>query len=143
MDCEKLLQSGYKSVSMGVSSIDFVVAKALNEKLRSELENELAECKRFMDLLTQALNKKGESPKDISSFSKMSANAMATMKLIGGDADEKIIEMMIKGTQMGIDELNDAVANADPSCTEEVKLLKQILHFYQKNMSSLKAMMRN
>ncbi len=134
MSLETMLESAYKSVDMGISSIEDVVVKAEDKTLKKELESQLLEYKRFKEELVHELNKIGVSPKGTGTISKIYADFMVSMKLMTHEKDETILEMMLKGTEMGINELESHHELG------ESELATRLINFYKTNLKNLNSL---
>ena len=91
---------------MAVESLDEVINKAKNEKLITLLKNSLEEHKKLGNLTHQKLNEFHDKDKEPSTIAKAMSWMSTNLKLLTGDVDEKIADIITEGCNMGIKSLN-------------------------------------
>ena len=104
-----ILDVMYETVSMEVSSIDTILPKVNNIRLRNELEGERARCGEDCEKIAKKISAVGRKPKDASAVTKAFADISINMSTLADNSDSHIAEMMIQGTNMGIIELKRAI----------------------------------
>ena len=93
-------------IKMAVESLDEVINKAKNEKLITLLKNSLEEHKKLGNLTHQKLNEFHDKDKEPSTIAKAMSWMSTNLKLLTGDVDEKIADIITEGCNMGIKSLN-------------------------------------
>ena len=105
-DTIKLLNECNAGIKMAVESLDEVINKAKNEKLITLLKNSLEEHKKLGNLTHQKLNEFHDKDKEPSTIAKAMSWMSTNLKLLTGDVDEKIADIITEGCNMGIKSLN-------------------------------------
>lgn len=93
-----------KGVSMGKDSINYVLEKVDDKKLKKTLENQLEEYERLSSKITKVYLKynNDKEPHEISKMEKSMVKKGLEMRLFVDDSASKISELFLKGTNMGI-----------------------------------------
>lgn len=93
-----------KGVSMGKDSINYVLEKVDDKKLKRTLENQLEEYERLSNKITKVYTKynNDKEPHEISKMEKSMVKKGLEMRLFIDDSASKISELFLKGTNMGI-----------------------------------------
>ena len=102
MPKEELLQYIHKTADMGVSGLEDVLPKTEDQELFSTLEKQKTQYEKVRQEARRLLERQGESVNDASAMAKLSANMMSAGKLLFDASPEKIAEMTIQGTTMGV-----------------------------------------
>lgn len=121
-DTIKLLRECEAGIKMGIESLDEVIESAKDERLKNiliegkdqhlELEGETRE-------LLRRYNDEGKEP---AAMAKMMAKMKSNFKMMAGDADANIADLITDGCDMGIKNLNRYI-NQYPAADTEVKKL--------------------
>lgn len=102
MDSQQMLTSILHTVQMGQSGIRCVQSKAVRPALRKELQRQLTEYDTMETeakaIATQNHWKISDVPKSVTAMSQF----MSNFKLLGGDRDSKIADMLIQGNTKGM-----------------------------------------
>ena len=105
-DSIKLLNECNSGTKMAVESLNEVLEKVKNENLRNTLTTSLEEHKKFGDLTHQKLMEAHDSDKEPNPIAKAMSWMSTNLKLLTGDVDEKIADIITEGCNMGIKSLN-------------------------------------
>ena len=100
-DTIKLLNECNAGIKMAVESLDEVINKAKNEKLITLLKNSLEEHKKLGNLTHQKLNEFHDKDKEPSTIAKAMSWMSTNLKLLTGDVDEKIADIIIPNEIQG------------------------------------------
>ncbi len=121
-DTIKLLRECEAGIKMGIESLDEVIESAKDEKLKNiliegkdqhlELEGETRE-------FLRRYNDEGKEP---AAMAKMMAKMKSNFKMMAGDVDANIADLITDGCDMGIKTLNRYI-NQYPAADAEVKKL--------------------
>lgn len=105
-DTVKLLRECNAGIKMGISTIDEVLPKVKNEKLREKLENSRREHGKLGDDTHALLNEFGDDGKEPASMAKamswMKTNVMLSMH----EKDETVADLVTEGCNMGVKSLS-------------------------------------
>lgn len=93
-----------KGVSMGKDTIDYVLDKVEEKRLKSILNNQKKEYERLLDKIARIYPKYNDSkePHEINRMEKAMVKKGIEMRLFVDDSSSKISELFLKGTNMGI-----------------------------------------
>ena len=121
-DTIKLLNECNAGIKMAVESLDEVINKAKNEKLITLLKNSLEEHKKLGNLTHQKLNEFHDKDKEPSTIAKAMSWMKVNFKLIKGEHDKVIADLMTEGCNMGIKSICRYI-NQYPNALENIKKL--------------------
>ena len=93
-----------KGTSMGKDTIDYVLDKVEEKRLKSILNNQKKEYERLLDKIARIYHKYNDNkePHEINRMEKAMAKKGVEMRLFVDDSSSKISELFLKGTNMGI-----------------------------------------
>ena len=93
-----------KGASMGRDTINYVLDKVEDKKLKKILDNQLKEYGRLLEKIEKIYPKynKNKEPHEINRMEKAMAKKGIEMRLFVDDSTSKISELFLKGTNMGI-----------------------------------------
>lgn len=93
-----------KGASMGKDTINYVLDKVEEKKLKSVLDNQLKEYERLLKKIAKIYPKYNseKEPHEINRMEKAMAKKGIEMRLFVDDSSSKISELFLKGTNMGI-----------------------------------------
>ena len=133
----ELLQYVYKTADMGVVGIEAVLEFVKSDELRKVLRDQMSEYVCCRTQAEQLLAERSEGSSGVNPIAKMSAQAMATGKLLMDSSASKIAEMTIQGNSMGVSKtlrhLHDYTQNDDAR-----RLTEDLLRIEQANIEQLK-----
>ncbi len=99
---EKMLNLISKNAEMGVVGIDAVKDYASSKKFKQELLNQRKEYSKIYESAYSMLKDTGCDVSHVSPMAKMSTEMMSRMKTMADPTDQKIAEMMLQGSAMGV-----------------------------------------
>lgn len=102
MNDESLLNMIAKNAEMGVVGIDAVKDYAKGERFKKELSNQREEYNKIYTSAHNMLKEQGCECKHPNAMAKVSTEMMSRMKTLADPTDEKIAEMMLQGSAMGV-----------------------------------------
>ncbi len=129
----------YRNASVALLSIKNVIESVDNNGLRTEMRQEYEGYDNFIRELSSYMRDKGYAIKDVSKAKKMMMWSAIKMNTAFDDSKTHISEIMIKGTVMGITELNKILN--DSSCVTDEKALdfaKRLLALEEEYEQNLK-----
>ena len=129
----------YRNASVALLSIKHVIESVENNGLRTEMRQEYEGYDNFIRELSSYMRDKGYAIKDVSKAKKMMMWSAIKMNTAFDDSKSHISEIMIKGTVMGITELNKILN--DSSCVTDEKALdfaKRLLALEEEYEQNLK-----
>lgn len=134
----ELLQYVYKTADMGVAGIEAVLEFTTSSELKKVLRDQMSEYVGCRTQAEQLLAARSDGSTGVNPIAKMSAQAMATGKLLLDASASKIAEMTIQGNSMGVSKtlrhLHDYTQNDDAR-----RLAEDLLRIEQANIEQLKA----
>lgn len=125
---EKAIIDVYKNAHVALQSISDIMPEVNDEDLKKELHDEYEGYEKIIGEISTYMSEQKIEPKDIGVFKKAMMWGSIKMKALVNDSRNKIADMMIKGSVMGINELK-AMENEKENFDEQVsefivKLLK-------------------
>ena len=134
----EFLKLMYKNAKMGIIGIENIKNGIKDKefgKLIREQENDYYDiCTRIIKHLSFSNNDK----EDVSKMAELMTFMEATMELIKDNSPSNIAKMMIKGTNMGIIEIEEKLNNIEGIDKQSVKLAKELLAMEKRNINNLK-----
>lgn len=121
-DTIKLLKECDAGAKMGIDGIEEVLDKVENEKLKSILEKYLQDHKKLEDKIKDELDKFHDEEKEPNPIAKAMSWIKINFKLIKGEHDKVIADLMIEGCNMGIKSICRYM-NQYPNALENIKKL--------------------
>lgn len=135
---ENLLNKIYQDTKMGEESINVLLKSVGETKLRSDL---ITQMEGYASLNTKAkkqIYENRESPVEEAFFTKLMASGMTRMNAAAASTPQKIAEMMIQGSTMGIVEAKKALSQCKNASRPAKKLADEVIAFEQNNIERLK-----
>ena len=117
---EKAVNDTYKNAHIALQSLKDLIPSVKNTELKKELNEQYQGYKGVINQIDAYMKENGIMPKDINWFKKMMMNVSIKMKLFFNNSKNKVADMMIQGTTMGITELT-AMKNESKNLNENVK----------------------
>ena len=108
----EILKSVYKNADMAYESSGDVLKCCTDKKLRNEIA---AERERYRSVASQArteLVRRGSVPKPYPPYTKMMAKMGIQMKTMADNSPQKLAELMVRGTTMGIIDMQHALTRS-------------------------------
>ena len=139
MPKEELLQYIHKTADMGVSGLEDVLPKTEDQELFSTLEKQKTQYEKVRQEARRLLERQGESVNDASAMAKLSANMMSAGKLLFDASPEKIAEMTIQGTTMGIVKTIRHLNDYQGDDGDARRLGERLLDTQEQNVERMKA----
>ncbi len=134
----ELLNELYKASSMGTSSINKILPKVKNPKLKKDLKAQLDTYHDSCQRLRSQIYQNNSEPQDINAVAKIMADMGITFNTAVDTSPTKIAELMINGTNMGIIAVQKAL-NSCPNADDNLKKQTQdMLSAEQKYIDILK-----
>ena len=121
-DTIKLLKECDAGAKMGIEGIKEVLDKVENENLKSILEKYLQDHKKLEDKIKGELDKFHDEEKEPNPIAKAMSWIKINFKLIKGEHDKVIADLMTEGCNMGIKSICRYI-NQYPNALENIKKL--------------------
>lgn len=121
-DTIKLLKECDAGAKMGIEGIKEVLDKVENENLKSILEKYLQDHKKLEDKIKGELDKFHDEEKEPNPIAKVMSWMKTNVKLIKGEHDKVIADLMTEGCNMGIKSICRYM-NQYPNALENIKKL--------------------
>lgn len=138
-DTIKLLIECNSGTKMAVESLNEVLEKVKDEKLHALLSQSLKEHETLGDLTHQKLIEFNDPDKEPNPIAKAMAWMSTNIKLLTGDVDEKIADMVTDGCNMGIKSIAKHL-NQYPNAQDNIKdIANQLIKLEEKLAYSLRA----
>ena len=138
MPREELLQYIHKTADMGVAGLEDVLPKTQDQELFAALEKQKTQYEKVRQEARKLLEKQGESANDAAAMAKLSANMMSAGKLLLNSSAEKIAEMTIQGTNMGVTKTIQHLRDYDGEDESALRLGERLLKIQEENVEEMK-----
>ena len=133
------LNTIYKNAETGISSIESLNKHVEDEKLKSVILAQYEDYMKFCAKLSSHITKDGETPKKNNVFTKANMWSSINMSAFMDDSSSHIADMMIKGSNMGITNLNKELNQHSAELDDEPRALAhELLSIEEKNIEQLK-----
>ena len=134
----KALNDTYKNAHIALQSISDILPAIDDNGLLQELKQQYEGYENVIRDITAYMKQNDALPKDINPFKKAMLWSSIKVKTLFNDSKNNIAEMMLKGTDMGIIELQ-AMLNESQNLEEDVKgLIQKLLHLEEEYQQRLK-----
>lgn len=105
----EILDSIYRNAEMAYEASGDVLKVCKNNNLYKEISIQRQHYKDVAQNMRKELSKRGESPKQVSSYSKAMARMGIAMKTVGNQSSANIAKIMLRGTTTGIIDMQHAL----------------------------------
>ena len=116
---QRAINDVYKNAHIALQSISNLLPNVKDSALKNELRDEYEGYEKIISEVSSFMKEKGIEPKDINPFKKAMLWTSIKMKTLVDDSKNQAAEMMLKGTEMGINELT-AMKNEKSNLDEGV-----------------------
>lgn len=118
----KAVNDAYKNAHIAMQSISDLLPEVKDAGLKKELDYEFKGYETHINDMSAFMKDNGIEPQDINAFKKTMMKGAIKMKTFFDDSKNKIADMMLKGTVMGINELSQ-MQNEKKNLHEDVSAL--------------------
>lgn len=142
MDLKKFNQNAinciYKTAQIGLDSISNVLEEVEHSALKEELRQEYEGYENFISNLTTFICEKGYQVKEVNPMKKAFMWGSIKLNTLTNDSSSHVANLMIKGTVMGITEMQEMINSqsqaVEPEILEQAKKLKTLMEKYEQNL---------
>lgn len=134
---EQFLSDLYRGAKMGVQTIESVLSKISDSKMKDELINQQHEFKKFELKAMDELIKIGSRPNDIPAMQKMGGKLGIIFNTAVDSSPSHIADLMIQGNNMGVIGITK-LKNAEPD-NGYAPLADEFIDMQQRNIERLKS----
>ncbi len=138
-DTIELLKECNAGVKMGVSSIEDLVDKAENEKLKSILSDSLDEHKRLGDETREILNDYDDEGKEPNPMAKGMSWLKTNMMMSVNHSDETIADLIYEGCSMGVKSLSRYLNKYEAAEEKTKDIAKKLISMEDKLATQMRA----
>ncbi len=136
---EKLLAAIHRNAEMGRNTIDKLLAEVKDPTLKGLLESQHDEYNRVYMAADVQLKSIDGDDGGVPPVAKAMGNIMIELSTLGEPTTEKLAQMVLKGTEKGIEELSEAMAaHASGATQETLNLAGAFDEFLRQNRDALK-----
>ncbi len=128
----------YRGAKMGVQTINNLLTKVNDNKIYDELKYQLQSYEEIANEAYNELEKRDNTPKDISLFNKMSANMSIGINTFINNNPSHIADMLIKGNTMGVTGISKTINKHQNADTAIKGLADRFVKLEQDNIDRLK-----
>lgn len=116
----EILKSVYKNADMAYESSGDVLKHCVDQKLRSEIRSERERYRSVANQARTELVRRGSVPRTFPTAAKMMAKMGISMKTMRDSSSQNLAEMMLRGTTMGIIDMQHAL-NRSSKAEERIR----------------------
>ena len=127
-DTIKLLRECDAGVKMGISSIDDVLPRVQQERLKNSLQNCKKEHEKLQHQIQSLLDKYRDEGKDPNPFAEGMSWMKTTVKLGVNESDNTIASLMTDGCNMGVKSLNRYLNEYKAADEVSKDITKRLIH---------------
>ena len=138
-DTIELLKECNAGVKMGVSSIEDLIDKAENEKLKSILSDSLDEHKRLGDETREILNDYDDEGKEPNPMAKGMSWLKTNMMMSVNHSDETIADLIYEGCSMGVKSLSRYLNKYEAAEEKTKDIAKKLISMEDKLATQMRA----
>ncbi|MEA4911809.1 MAG: hypothetical protein VB092_04225 [Oscillospiraceae bacterium] len=136
---EKLLMSIHKNAEMGRNTIDKLIPEVADETFKGLLESQHDEYSRVFTAADVLLKKIDGDDRGVPPMAKTMGNVMIELSTLSDHSTAKLAEMVLKGTDKGIEELAEAMAAFSVHAKQETLNLAEMFdELLRRNRHELK-----
>ena len=129
----------YRNTQMGKTALEHVIKKVNNAELKEMLLRQYDGFDALSVKIASELTRSGETPRPTSSFQNMMLKTSIGMNSFMDDTVSNLADMVIKGNNTGITEINKSLNDNRKFLTEETNSLAvELLEMEQRNIDALK-----
>ena len=134
------LEEIYRGAKMGVETIDTVLNKVNDPKMKEELIREQHDFRKFEMKAMEELVKNNQEPKDLPAVQKMGAWMGIQMNTVVDSSPSHIADLMIQGNNMGIVGITKT-KNRHTPCRYDA-LADELVQMQQRHIEQLKPFLK-
>ena len=135
---DKLINELHKACRAAIVGIDNLKTNINSEKLQTLIKKQNEFYEKFLsDIKKTAINYEID-PDDISVFMKANSFLMSKMETMIDGSDEKIAEIMINGTKMGIKQMDEIIHEFEDADEEILNYAKKFKESLEEFLNSLR-----
>ena len=135
---DKLINELHKACRAAIVGIDNLKTDINSEKLQTLIKKQNEFYEKFLsDIKKTAINYEID-PDDISVFMKANSFLMSKMETMIDGSDEKIAEIMINGTKMGIKQMDEIIHEFEDADEEILNYAKKFKESLEEFLNSLR-----
>ena len=138
-DTIELLKECNAGVKMGVSSIEDLIDKAENQKLKSILSDSLDEHKRLGDETREILNDYDDEGKEPNPMAKGMSWLKTNMMMSVNHSDETIADLIYEGCSMGVKSLSRYLNKYEAAEEKTKDIAKKLISMEDKLATDMRA----
>ncbi len=132
------LNTVYRNAESGISAINTLLPKTQDDKLKHDLQNQLHSLRSIEAEAARKLKACGETPKPQPMMARMGMRMGIAMNTAMNHSSSRLAELMIKGNNMGIIDLNRAINRYSTANTNAGDLATRLLELEQQALNTFK-----
>lgn len=135
----EFLEYIYQNAKMGIESIGRLIkAREKDDKINKILKEQLHDYNNIAISAKGMLKRRNKDVKDVSLMSKIATYMTIKINLSKKDGDKEAVDMMIKGSEMGIEQIKKHLNEYKHLNKTVVNLANRLLNIEENNIQKLK-----
>jgi len=132
------LNAIYRNTESGISAINALLQKTEDDRLKTDLQKQLHSLRVMQAEAVRKLKRCGETPKGLSMMARMGMQMGIAMNTATDKSSSHLAELMMKGNNMGIIDLNRAINRYSTANTNAGDLATRLLELEQQALNTFK-----
>ena len=134
----RFLQAIYRNTESGIDAILTLLPKTSDDKLTSDLQTQLHKLRAVEAETVRKLGQFGQSPKESSPIQRAGMKMGIHMNTMMNKSSSRLAELMIKGNNMGVIDLNRSLNQYGSTNSGAATLAKDLLALEQEALNTFK-----
>ncbi|SCK04453.1 Uncharacterised protein [uncultured Clostridium sp.] len=137
----EILNFIYQNSEMGTETIKHLIditENSTNNEFKDVLYSQYNEYKKIFNESEKMIKDRGNDPKDINKFQKITTYIMINMKTLTDKSPSHLSEMLIQGSTMGIIDATKRINQYDDADKDVLDLANRLLEFEKDNQEEWK-----
>lgn len=135
----RFLQAIYRNTESGIDAILTLLPKTSDDNLTSDLQTQLHKLRAVESETVRKLKQLGQAPKESSPIQRAGMKMGIHMNTIMNKSSSRLAELMIKGNNMGVIDLNRNLNQYGAANSGAAALAQDLLALEQNALNSFKA----
>lgn len=135
----RFLNDIYRNTESGIDAILTLLPKTQDDRLTSDLQTQLHSLRAIEAETVRKLKQFGETPKETPMMQKMGMKMGIHMNTMMNKSSSRLAELMIKGNNMGVIDLNRSLNEYGSTNSNAASLAQDLIALEQKALDTFKS----
>lgn len=134
----KIIEEVFKNTDVGIKAIDSVLDHLDNENFRTDLNTQRETLLKFKNRAAEQLDEDAKKRSQINILEKSMLKSSIALKAMSDKSGECVAQMMIEGTNMGINSLQKEMNRMNSNGEQIPEIVTELNTFYQNNINQMR-----